>query len=93
MEGINWPLTNVPLNRLPRFLNGEKTLNVSQIRPAAGARPVRNISAHITAPIPKTSPNRIAGNLTSVISPKGGHTQKAPNSGVKKMPAPKPPPR
>ena len=82
MDGVNWPLTNVPINRLPRFLNGEKSVHVNKIRPTVVA-PVRNTSVNITAPIPKSS-SRIAAP----------HSTNAPGDAIrKKQPAPKPPPR
>ena len=91
MDGINWPLTNVPLNRLPKFLNGEKTVHVNKIRPSV-ARPVRNISGNITGPIPQMT-NRITAPLSNVTSNVSIQNQKKCNSGAKKAPAPKPPPR
>ena len=93
MEGINWPLTNVPLNRLPRFLNGDKDLHVNRITPTVASHPVRNISGTIiTAPIPKLS-SRLTAPLSSDIPINGTQHQRTHSSGGKKAPAPKPPPR
>ena len=91
MDGINWPLTNVPLNRLPKFLNGEKSVHVNKIRPSI-ARPVRNISGNITGPIPQYA-NRITAPLSNVTANGGQQNPKQLISGVKKPPAPQPPPR
>jgi len=82
MDGVNWPLTNVPINRLPRFLNGEKSVHVNKIRPSVVA-PVRNTSVHITGPISTSSSRKAAP-----------HSTNAPGDATrKKQPAPKPPPR
>ena len=82
MDGVNWPLTNVPLNRLPRFLNGEKSTHVNKIRPSV-VHPARNTSVNITGPIPKSS-SRMTAPLSTVVSG---------DAARKKQPAPKPPPR
>ena len=92
MEGINWPLTNVPLNRLPRFLNGDKDLHVNRITPIV-ANPVRNISGNIiSGPIPKPN-SRMAKPNSADIPNNGTQHQRTYSSGGKKPPAPKPPPR
>ena len=92
MDAINWPLTNVPLNRLPKFLNGEKAVHVNKIRPSV-VRPVRNISGNISGPIP-TSTSRITPQFSSVASADDGpQRQRTNNYYGKKQPAPKPPPR
>jgi hypothetical protein len=92
MEGINWPLTNVPLNRLPRFLNGDKDMHVNRITPVV-ANPVRNISGSIiTGPIPKPN-SRVASIRSSDIPSNRTQHPRTYISGGKKPPAPKPPPR
>ena len=95
MEGINWPLTNVPLNKLPSFLNGGKTTHVNKIRPTI-ARPVNNKSGKATSRVPQS-----AIRITAPISTISSHqqltappqSQRRAQLGAKKPQAPKPPPR
>ena len=91
MDGINWPLTNVPVNKLPRFLNGEKNVHVNKIRPSV-VRPARSISGNITGPIPQSS-SRMTAPSSTVVSTEGMQSKKVYPAGGKKQPAPKPPPR
>ena len=91
MDGINWPLTNVPVNKLPRFLNGEKSVHVNKIRPSV-VRPARTISGNITGPIPQSS-SRVTAPPSTAVSNNGTQNKKVYPTGGKKQPAPKPPPR